>query len=160
MAIFHPFLPRPLIRMNFKKPLLITAALFAVHGGAWACSGKDGLIFSCTTTKQKFVEVCDAGKTISYAFGKKGQTPELALSVPRAAASTYQWQGFGRTQRYAVTVPNGNTKYTVFHWTDTMEQTSSAGIEVEVGGKTVATLQCKGNGYEGDLEGVKLRPTE
>lgn len=95
-----------------KNPsIAIISALFAAFScSAFAestCASK--VIFSCTTTKGKTVEVCDAGSTIKYSFGKKGAPPEMALAIPRAAASTRQWDGMGRYMSYSVQIPNGNT---------------------------------------------------
>lgn len=129
-------------------------------GVAQAACSNGKTLFSCTTTNNKYVELCDNGATLQYSFGKVGQTPELALSVPRARASTYQWEGFGRWINYSVRIPNGNTFYEVFDSADRIEQTAEAGIYVEASGKNVATINCKMDTLVSNLEGVKLRPTE
>ena len=64
------------------------------------CATGNKTIFSCTTAKGKLIEVCDAGKTITYSFGNPQTTPEIALNVPRDKATTFQWAGVGRYLSY------------------------------------------------------------
>lgn len=123
-----------------------------------ACKAKT--IFSCTTTKGKTVEVCDAGEKIQYSFGKKGAAPEMALAVPRAAATTYQWSGIGRSMTYSVQIPNGRTLYEVFSSADKISQQVTFGINVVVDGQPAATLACKPGTVIDNLEGVALRPAD
>lgn len=138
---------------------LVSLAFFAQT--ALACAGNEKLIFSCTTTKQMQVEVCDAGKTISYAFGKKGAKPEMALSVPRTAATTNQWNGMGRYMTYAVNIPNGKTIYNVFTSFDKSDDLSvDAGVNVETNGKHIATVKCKPETVQHDIEGIDLRTAD
>lgn len=149
--------------MNRKISLSVAVALIsAAPALALACSGHEKLIFSCTTTKEKHVEVCDAGKSIRYSFGKKGAKPEMALSVPRAAATTYQWNGIGRYASYIVSVPNGKTVYNVFSGVDrlTDEHTIIAGINVETNSQHIATIQCKPSTVQSHIEGIDLREAE
>ncbi|VEB40503.1 Uncharacterised protein [Chromobacterium violaceum] len=101
-------------------------------------------MFACTTKVGKKVELCDAGKTIRYAFGKPG-APEIALSVERKRASTGQWTGVG-SPSYTVNVPNGDTVYTVFWGFDRNadDQPIEAGVHVYVKDKWLATVSCSG----------------
>lgn len=105
------------------------------------------------------MEVCDAGAKISYRFGRLGQSPEMALSVPRAQATTWQWQGVGRYLSYRVTIPNGTTAYSVFFSADRLSDNHDidAGINVEVNGELVATIPCRADSLEQQLEGIDLR---
>lgn len=134
----------------------IFVSLFAASVTYAACAGK--MIFSCTTTKGKTVEVCDAGSTIKYTFGKKGAPPEMALAIPRAAASTRQWDGMGRDMSYSVQIPNGNTVYEVFSSVDKMTEEGESGINVEIAGKHAATLTCKAETVINNIEGISLNP--
>jgi hypothetical protein len=115
-------------------------------------------IFSCTTTKEKIVEVCESDSTVDYSFGKKGVKPEMALSVPKNVASTKQWEGIGRSMYYSVLIPNGNTIYEAFSNVDKLEEVASYGISVVVGGKEVATISCKPDSVIDNIEGVALKP--
>lgn len=129
---------------------------------AQACQAPATQVFSCTTTRSKVVEVCDAGSTLSYTFGKPGSTPELALNVPRQQASTYQWEGFGRTINHRVSIPNGNTVYTVFTSFDKMrpDEGLDSGVDVHVNGKLLTTVSCKPASLRETLEGIDLKRTE
>ncbi len=128
-----------------------------------ACPSGSKTLFFCNTQKaNKQIEVCDTGKTISYSFGKKGQKPELAISVPRSQASTYQWQGIGRYISYAVDIPNGDYNYNVFWSVDriTEEHAVEAGVNVEKKDKLLTTVYCQEKGLINNLEGVKLKASE
>lgn len=116
-------------------------------------------LFSCTIQKNgKRVELCDAGATIQYTFGKPGMNPEMALSVPRSQASTYQWEGFGRSMTYSVTVPNGATEYEVYSTTDKHSRSEDrAGIYVNQRGNQIAELVCVQSTVYNNMEGVKLK---
>jgi hypothetical protein len=120
-----------------------------------ACPSKT--IFSCTTTKGKAVEVCESPKTIDYSFGKKGAKPEMALSVPRSAASTRRWNGIGRNMYYSVLIPNGKATYEVFSNVDKFDEETSYGIYVVVGGKELATISCKPNTVTDNISDVTLK---
>ena len=116
----------------------------------------DGVLFSCTTKSGKFIVLKESGKTIDYTYGKPGQ-PELALSVPRANVSTYQWDGMGSNERYEVDVPNGDTVYTVYSSIDKNAQSATAGVLVIVKGKQVADVRCADTSkVMNNLEGVSL----
>ena len=124
------------------------------------CANSESTIFSCTTKKQKHVEVCDLGKTISYSFGKKNGKPELAINIPRDAASTNQWDGMGAVRSYSVNIPNGKTVYSVYWLYDRNADYIEGGINVETNGKSVANVICKADTVEQNLEGIKLKEAE
>lgn len=134
------------------SPTITTPAASATCGGSKT-------IFACTTTKGKAVEVCDSGETLQYSFGRKGEAPELAISVPRSKASTFQWDGTGSRMTYSVQIPNGNTVYEVFTAVDRMsdQHEMAAGINVEVAGKHAATLICQVDTVVHDIEGIALK---
>jgi len=126
-----------------------------------SCVGSKTLFF-CNTVKGKQIEVCDAGDTIHYSFGKSGQKPEIAIKVPRDKASTYQWAGVGRSESYAVDIPNGKATYNVFWGVDrlTEEHAIEAGVNVLINNKLVTTVNCVEKGIINNIEGVNLKPTE
>lgn len=124
-----------------------------------ACSEGDKLLFECLAQQSgKQILLCDAGKTIDYSFGKPNAKPELALSVPRGSASTYQWQGIGRYMSYAVNVPNGEFNYRVFWGVDRLNEAhpEEAGVQVEKDDGLLATVTCNLKTLEQNLEGVEL----
>lgn len=117
--------------------------------------------YSKAFTKQ--IEVCDAGKTISYSFGKRGKKPELALSVPRHQATTFQWHGIGRHINYSVSIPNGAYTYTVYTSLDKLERNEDkafeAGVSVEKKQSHLATVICRDHTVVDDIQGIDLQPT-
>lgn len=117
------------------------------------------VLLTCRTAEDKLIELYDMGSTIQYMFGPEGQ-PELVLEVPRDQASTYQWQGIGRYENYSVSVPNKDTVYSVFWSRDrlTIDQPPDAGVDVEINGEYVATVDCATDTTH-NLIGVELPPT-
>ncbi|MEQ1537083.1 MAG: hypothetical protein ABL923_14500 [Burkholderiaceae bacterium] len=139
---------------------LVSAILFTPNAFA-KCTAGHKTIFSCTTAKGKLIEVCDAGKTITYSFGSPQTTPEIALNVPRDKATTFQWAGVGRYLSYSVDIPNGTTTYSVFSSMDRITEAHAmdAGVNVWEGEKLLATVKCSGKKMVNNLEGVDLSPT-
>lgn len=135
---------------------LVTVSAMAFTANAVYAACLQSTIFACTTTNNKVVEVCDSGKTIDYSFGKKGKKPEMALSVPRADASTYQWDGSVTGMVFKVRIPNGNTIYEVYSNFDRMRHEKSGGIEVYVNKKNVASISCKPETLVDYLDGIEL----
>ena len=142
------------------KKLIIGLAVAACSHSLFAgCPSQTKTIFMCTTTNNKVIQVCDAGNTISYSFGKANATPELAIAVPRNKVTTYQWEGFGRYENYAINIPNGKTIYRVNDSLDKMSQQYTAGVEVSSNDKLLATVECAANKkITSKIQGIKLRP--
>ncbi|MGF1689364.1 hypothetical protein L4C36_22335 [Photobacterium japonica] len=120
-----------------------------------------GTIFSCDTSNNKKIEVQDLNHHIEYRFGRNLESPELTLSVIRDQASTWQWQGVGRHMNYSVTMPNGNTNYTVFFSVDrgSDEYPVTSGVIIEVNNKVIATVDCISDTLIQLLEGINLKAT-
>ena len=126
-------------------------SLAAVTGSAHAAE------FSCDiANKGRSVTLTQSGQTVSYAYGKKGAAPELALTVPVSAVELYAWEGMGRHQTYSIGIPNGQYLYTVYSSMDSLEQATSAGVIIEKNGKYLAELLCNPNTINGDLEQMVL----
>lgn len=139
------------------------AAVFlmgATAGVQAACQANQKTVFRCTTAQGKMIEVCDAGTSIDYAFGRPQAKPEIVVSQPRGSVTTYQWQGIGRTQSYTVNVPNGDTVYSVYETYDSIDQTQESGVVVEIKGRQVATVKCSGRDTVSSIQGIKLRPAQ
>ena len=143
--------------------LLIASGMMTGNTHA-ACETGSKTIFQCTTTNNKQIEVCDAGKTISYSFGKHGKKPELALSIPRHQATTFQWHGIGRYINYSVNIPNGKYTYSVYTSIDKLEENEAkgfeAGVSVEKNRNHLATIICRDNTVIDNIEGINLRPDD
>lgn len=141
------------------KKFLIALTVLCSHSAFAACPSQSQTVFSCTTTNNKVIQVCDAGKTIHYSFGKVKTKPELAITVPRNKVTTYQWEGIGRSENYAINIPNGKTIYRVSESLDKIAQQYTAGVEVSNGDKLLATVECAANKKViSKLEGIKLQP--
>lgn len=126
-----------------------------------ACEPGSKTVFSCQTAKGKVIQVCDSGKTIDYTFGKPELAPEIVVRAPRGEASTFQWQGIGRYISYSVSIPNGNTVYSVFWSLDKLSESRAieAGVNVEVKQKLVATVNCAdAKRIVQNIEGIHLKP--
>ena len=141
-----------------KKLIIGLAVAVCSHSLFAACPSQSKTIFMCTTTNNKVIQVCDAGNTISYSFGKANATPELAITVPRNKVTTYQWEGIGRYENYAINIPNGKTIYRVNDSLDKMTQQYTAGIEVSNNDKLLAIVECAANKkVTSKIQGIKLR---
>lgn len=144
-----------------KMRVITTLAVLITAAPVYAACPVKNIIFACTTTNNKVLEVCNAGKAIDYSFGKKGAKSELAFSAPRSAVTTNQWQGIGRNMYYSVLIPNGtDTVYEVFSNVDKFGEQTAFGIYVSVNGKQVATVECKPNTVTDNIEGVNLRQAD
>ncbi|WP_042893354.1 hypothetical protein [Acinetobacter junii] len=142
-----------------KKLIIGFTVAVCSHSLFAACPSQSKTVFNCTTTNNKVIQVCDAGNTISYSFGKANATPELAITVPRDKVTTYQWEGFGRYENYAINIPNGKTIYRVNESLDKMSQQYTAGVEVSNNDKLLATVECAANKkITSKIQGIKLRP--
>ena len=147
---------------------LIAVLAFVIPTCAHAkCDAGTKTLFSCTTAKNKQIELCDAGKTIQYSFGKPGAKPEITVSVPRDQATTTQWGGAGDITN-SVEIPNGATVYSVYssiHRDPNDPHPKSAGVNVLTNGngQVAASVQCSvqsvDHGLIDNLDGVKLKPT-
>lgn len=152
--------------MRYPLTALTTLLLgITLSGNAFAaCTNGSKTLFHCIAKKNgKQIEVCDAGSTIDYSFGKPGRKPELAFSVPRDEVTTWQWKGIGRYINYSVSIPNNGHIYRVFTSFDKMapeDEGFSAGVEVEKGGELLATVYCKEDTLKESLEGVDLKEEE
>lgn len=145
--------------MQANTLTLIALGAFVISAPVHAACPTKNIIFACTTTNNKVVEVCDVQRAIDYAFGKKGFKPEMAFSVPRDDVTTKQWRGIGRNMYYSLLIPNGkDTVYEVFSNVDKFEEQTAFGIYVFVQGKQVATVDCKSNTVTDNIQGVQLRP--
>lgn len=122
---------------------------------------EEKILFQCETKNGKEVLLCDRGETLGYSYGKTSEPPELALSVPRDQATTFQWQGVGRWVNYSVTVPNGSTRYTVFTSVDQLsdDHEFEAGVIVTADGEEIARILCR-EPIKHNLEDVDLKQEE
>jgi hypothetical protein len=135
--------------------LLLPTAAFAT------CNPDETVAFTCTTGAHKRISLCEGKGTIVYAYGKEGLRPDIVLSVPRDQATTWQWPGIGRYENYSVDVANGKTIYRVFSSFDRLSEdhVSESGVQIEEGGKILATVNCVEASVTNNLQGIALSPT-
>lgn len=151
-----------------KKPALacLLAGLCAATAAQAACDAKSEPLFACTAKKSgKRIEVCATATAIQYSFGKPNAKPELALTVPKSQASTYQWEGFGRVMAYSVNIPNGDIEYRVYSGSEKASEEhpdglAFAGVHVVKKGRQIAEIACVDNTVTSALEGLALRRAE
>lgn len=132
---------------TFITALSLTLGATAAHAAEFSCD---------IANKGRSVTLTLSGQTVSYAYGKKGAAPELALTVPISAVELYAWEGFGRTPSYSIGVPNGQYLYTVYTAWDKIDHTEFAGVNVEKNEKLLTQLQCDVSTVDGDLEKMVL----
>ncbi|MEO1093294.1 MAG: hypothetical protein AAFX01_00150 [Cyanobacteria bacterium J06638_28] len=118
------------------------------------------LLYLCETTNGKLLELYDLGDTIRYSFGPPNNS-EIVLDVPRHEASTYQWAGVGRSIHYSVSVPNGDTIYTVFISQDRLTEGRpvTGGVDVYINDEYTTSVYCADENIISNLEGVDLKPS-
>lgn len=125
-----------------------------------SCEPTSKTLFSCIAIQTgKKIELCDVDNNIKYSFGTPNKTPDLAFSVPKEKASTYQWEGIGRTESYRVNISNADTAYQVFWENDRLKSVDAidGGVGVSVRGKTVAIIHCLDKTIVNNLKGVNLK---
>ncbi|MET0327831.1 MAG: hypothetical protein ABW163_03570 [Luteimonas sp.] len=119
-----------------------------------------GRVFFCRTKAGKTIELHDDGPTMRYVYADSQGEPEMDLVIPRAQATTVQWDGTTSSMAYSVQMPNGTTSYSIF-WVGDRDPDAEApvtgGVSVEVDGRHVADVQCVPGSIEGDLEDIDLR---
>ena len=142
-----PYWPILRVKRCCTRPrLVLCAVVLAVCGGhAYAdCAGGSKTLFSCSTAKEKRIEVCETRGMIEYSFGHPLGRPEIVVRVPRAQVSQSQWTGAVRWNFYAVNVPHGDTTYSIFWGNDVNASRVSqeGGVNVVAGGVVTATVLC------------------
>lgn len=138
-----PFTRRHALKKSFSIFFAVSLSCFATSALA-KCDKDEKTIFSCLTAKSKLIEVCDAGKTISYSFGFPNTKPEIVVTVPRDQARKENFTGTGCIFQ-SVSIPNGKTIYKVFESLDLRQTCDGGGVEVYAGKKQIATVKCKGD---------------
>lgn len=132
-------------KLETKSQVLSANSIGPNRAGASIACANEQVLFHCTTENNKEILLCDQRKTLRYSFGKEGRTPELVLSVPREAATTSKWKGIGRWIDYSITIPNGDTGYTVFTSLDRISDAHEfeAGVVVNADDKEIGRVLCK-----------------
>ncbi len=110
-----------------------------------AANAHSKIIFSCTTSQGKTIQVTEAAGKYRYQFGYPSR-PELVFENQRAPAiaRSPRWNGVGRTLWSNLVLQNGNYFYTVYHSIDRMSESHA-----EEAGVTISRATADGS-YEND----------
>ncbi len=122
-----------------------TLALLCLAPGIALAADKP--VFSCDTTNGKHVSVVQTASSVNYAFGRKGQAPELTLSSP-IDAFDYQTTAGSAMESFYLTFLNAGTAYQVDVGSAYSGPGWDATLYVRQGEKQLAAIQCK----EGTVE--------
>lgn len=136
---------------------LLTCALFSIavtsmtaiattaaHADGYCGSQKT--YFSCKTTNNKLLKVCQSGRQFIYSYGREGKKPDLRLVRDANNTPVTTWNGVGSTMDQSIQFNNGKTSYTVFSsYERGANGSESGGVLVEKNGRTLATVKCYPN---------------
>jgi hypothetical protein len=120
-----------------KRTLLVFNVIAILSTSSYAACLKPP-VFSCTTTRDKLIEVCDIGDSFEYSFGKVGKVEK---SIKQSKQSTKINPISGGYGCGSIEFPSGNTLYSINSCADKYGK-QSGGIEVRVNGKRVADIEC------------------
>jgi hypothetical protein len=120
---------------------LILALLFPLPAFA-ACNGTT--LVSCPIKGTQWLEVCLNGDDLTYAYGRIGRAPDLALREPLANGTYRPWNGIGRSMWESITFTNAEYTYEVFASFDRLDENAitEQGVSVLKNGSLVTTLTC------------------
>lgn len=119
--------------------ILIFSGIIGTAGVAQA-----GLVFSCKTDNNKYIEVQKINRNLyEYSFGSAAKK-EIAIRNSKAdlLGRSDRWQGIGRGRWSTMKFQNGEFMYTVWTDFDSVTHTESSGVVVERRGKEVERVDC------------------
>ena len=132
--------------------VLVALVLSAIAHTAPAlanCGPGETVIFHCAMKSGgKQVSICLEGDTATYAYGRKGAEPELALSAPRDKVDLRLWNGVGRHIEESVGFRNGAYRYVASYALDRLDPSCeteckiTSGLKVYKDKRELADLAC------------------
>lgn len=129
---------------NLLFPLILVAGFALPCAAQAACGPGKKELFYCDASKGRIIQLCEAASSIEYTFGNP-KKPDIVLTVPKDKTTTNQWSGMG-PMSYDVSVPNGDTIYTVFWSFDRdPDHDPVGGVDVEAGQKSLGQVKCLAN---------------
>lgn len=106
-----------------------------------------GMLFKCTTSSGKIVQIDSSGSAISYNYGRPGNRADLAFSVPRSSSSIKDGSeniGSGTWLIiHEVSVNFSGTSYTAWWSFHRSSHEEEGGIIVSQGNNILARTLCK-----------------
>jgi hypothetical protein len=122
----------------------LAALLLACAGNVWAACASNAVVFSCTTGKDKRIEVCEVKDHFEYSYGRSQAAAEIKVRVAKAKVSRLSWRGPDQWRFYSMDIPNGSTVYNVY-WATDSEKSDAAkegGVNVVTSDTVTATVAC------------------
>ena len=126
--------------------ILVTAGLtLAVSNVQAACPSAAKTVFSCSTTNNKVVDICELGQHLLYSFGKPRAKPELQFNIAKSRAYMYLWDGSTSSEYNELYLPRGNTIYQAYQANHRNHGGTEHGLNVLINKKPVANIRCRAN---------------
>lgn len=126
--------------------VLVTASLSLAVGNAQAaCPATAKTVFSCSTTNNKVVDICELGQNLLYSFGRPNSRPELQFNIAKSRAYMYLWDGSTSSEYNELYLPRGNTIYQAYQANHRNHGGTEHGLNVLINKKPVANIRCRAN---------------
>ena len=126
--------------------ILVTAGLtLAVSNVQAACPSAAKTVFSCSTTNNKVVDICELGPNLLYSFGRPNSRPELQFNIAKSRAYMYLWDGSTSSEYNELYLPRGNTIYQAYQADHRNHGGTEHGLNVFIHNKPVANIRCRAN---------------
>lgn len=108
------------------------------------CADNRKIILSCKTEKNRLLQLCDAGDSVVYSYGRFNEKPQLTFANKKVDISgVVDNSNLGRWFGFGFDLKNGtNAIYKVQHNTNTQGNTVFAGVAAYINGKNVANDEC------------------
>ena len=137
--------------------VLVTAGLtLAVSNVQAACPSAAKTVFSCSTTNNKVVDICELGPNLLYSFGRPNSRPELQFNIAKTRAYMYLWDGNTSSEYNEVYLPRGNTIYQAYQADHRNHGGTEHGLNVFINNKPVANIRCRANSVIENFQQLEL----
>lgn len=136
--------------MNFKSLLLIFLAL---SNTALGDNLHETAIFSCMPEGKKKVSISQKGDTITYTYGRVGDSPELRISRPKSDLRISLEDTSGRSISSSVSFTSGEYTYTVYSSIDRISdyQDPKSGVLIKRRNSYLSNITCIQGSENGSL---------
>ena len=121
----------------FNLAIVIASVLST---SAFACNSVANTIFSCRTTANKVVEVCDGNGSVRYSYGRTGVSPEKVMQ-----RSYTEVEGYAASDGAGVAFKDGNWEYDVEWGYGGSDHIVAGKIIVRNRDKQIAEIHCARN---------------
>jgi hypothetical protein len=142
--------------MQHRFAQLIALVMVMAGNGHAMCVSGSMPIFSCTTQREKQIEICESAVGVEYSYGPIGARPEIVVRASRTQVGRRQWMGAQRWVFRALDIPNGKTVYNVYWGADGQnpEDVQEGGVNVIDNDTVIATVTCQPGSIIQDLDSV------